>query len=168
MKAQVPIIDKTLGYVDATHTERAKFLLNMDCCEVHRTELLRKYPFQYWSTEKFAPEQLNLYEIALAGYKLRWFNEKLYICDYLQDGLTKDNRLVKNNPMGFAMMYNQQIKIKNRIYDKCKNAIQMIALCIYGRNIGYLKKSNNKFITIVMFPLGAILGIRRILQFTKL
>ena len=39
MKPQTPIIDSTIGYVDATHLERAKYNLNMDSCEVHRTEL---------------------------------------------------------------------------------------------------------------------------------
>lgn len=168
MKPQVPIIDKGLGYIDATHLERAKYNLNMDSCEVHRTELFREYPFQYWETERYAPEQLPFYEIAFAGYKMRWRDEKLYVCDYLPDGQTKDNRLVKNNPMGFAMMYNQDIKRHNSFFNKCQSAMQMIALSFYGKNLRYILKSNNILITILMLPFGLLLGIRRKIQFSRL
>jgi len=27
--------------------------------------------------------------IGAAGYKIRWYNEPIYICEYLEDGLTK-------------------------------------------------------------------------------
>ena len=88
MKNQVPLIDPAVGYVDASHIERERYNLNMDMCEVHRTELFRQYPFQRWPDELYAPEQLNFNEIALAGWKLRWYHEKLYICQYLHLALT--------------------------------------------------------------------------------
>jgi hypothetical protein len=95
MKDQTPLIDPKTGYVDATNIERAKYHLDMDMCEVHRTDLLRRFPFQVWPTEGYAPEQLNYNCIAIAGYKYRWRAEKIYICDYLPDGQTRDDRLVK-------------------------------------------------------------------------
>lgn len=168
MKPQKPIINTKLGYIDATHLERSKYNFNMDSCEVHRTKLLIKYPFQYWETEMYAPEQLNFYEMAFDGYKMRWRDEKLYICDYLPDGQTRNNRLVKNNPMGFAMMYNQNIKIAKNFKEKCYNAMQMIALSFYAQNLNYLKKSNNLFITSLVLPLGLMLGIRRKYQFSRI
>ena len=92
MKNQVPMIDPKLGYVDASNSDRAKYKLNMDCFEVNRTELLRKYPFQYWPTEEYAPPALNYNAMSLDGWKWRWRIGKLYICEYLQDGLTKSNK----------------------------------------------------------------------------
>lgn len=168
MRPQKPIIAPEIGYVDVSHIDRYKYNLNMDMCEVHRTALLKKFPFQYWETERYAPEQLPFYEIALAGYKMRWFDEKLYVCDYLPDGQTKDNRLVKNNPMGFAMMYNQNLICFSGLQRKCYNAIQMIALSFYAGHLSYLKQSNDKLITALVFPLGIIWGIRRCRQFRKL
>lgn len=168
MRPQKPIIDPKVGYVDVSHIDRYKYNLNMDMCEVHRTSLFKRFPFQYWETEKYAPEQLPFYEIALAGYNMRWYDEKLYVCDYLPDGQTKDNRLVKNNPMGFAMMYNQNIKCYKGFRRKCYNAIQMIALSFYAGHLSYLKQSNDKLITALVFPLGIIWGIRRCKQFRKL
>lgn len=167
MKPQTPIISKEKGYVDATHLERQKFNLDMDMCEVHRTRLFKEYPFKVWPDEKFAPEQLSLYEIALAGYKLRWRAEKLYICDYLEGGLTKDNKIVKKNPMGYAMMFNQNMIFQRGFKTNFRNAAQMTALCYYSKNMKYLAKSNNMFYTLISFPAGIILGIRRAKQFSK-
>lgn len=168
MKNQTPIIDKKLGYVDATHLERKKYNLNMDMCEVHRTKLLKKFPFQYWKSEKYAPEQLNFYEIALEGFKLRWRKDKLYICDYLPDGQTRDNKLVKNNPMGFAMMYNQNLLFHKTLKERFNDVLQVTALSMYAKNLQYIWKSNNLFLTIITLPLGIILGLRRKIQFKNL
>ncbi len=168
MKDQTPIIDPVLGYVDATHIERAKYNLDMDMCEIHRTELFRKYPFQCWPNEMFAPEQLNFNCIALAGWKLRWRDEKLYLCDYLPDGLTKDNRIVKQNPMGYAMMHNQNLLLHHTFRQQFYDAVQLVSLCLYAKQFNYLFKSNKKVITSIAFPLGVILGIRRWYQFRKM
>lgn len=168
MKPQKPIIDSRLGYVDATHIERSKYNLNMDMCEVHRTELFRKYPFQVWKDEIYAPEQLNFNQIALEGLKLRWRDTKLYICEYLPDGQTKDDRLVKNNPMGFAMMHNQNLLIYQGLKQKVHEAMQMTALCFYAGHLGYLRESNNIFVTALTLPMGIALGIRRKIQYSKM
>jgi hypothetical protein len=168
MKNQTPKIDSAVGYVDATHIERAAYNLNMDMCEVHRTELFRKYPFQRWPDELYAPEQLNFYEMAFAGWKLRWRAEKLYVCEYLPDGQTRDDRLVKNNPMGFAMMHNQNLRIHKRFKQKFHSAAQMIALSLYAKHPEYLRQSNDKWMTLMALPYGAVLSIRRKKQYDRM
>ena len=106
--------------------------------------------------------------MSLAGYKVRWHADKLYICEYLPDGQTKDDRLVMRNPMGFAMMYNQNILLTGSVKEKCVNTIRMTALAIYGRHPGYILKSNAKLLAIITFPLGAALALRRKRQYKKL
>lgn len=168
MKNQTPRIDKTTGFIDASHIERRKYNLNMDMCEVHRTELFRKYPFQVWPDEKYAPEQLNFYQMALDGWKMRWRAEKLYICEYLPDGQTKDDQLVKNNPMGFAMMHNQNLLIHKTLKEKCHDVLQMIALTCYAKKYRYLKESNSKLLTILLGPAGFMLSQRRKHQYKNM
>lgn len=165
MKPQVPIIDESLGYIDASHIERNKYHLDMDMCEVHRTCLFKKFPFQVYPTEMYAPERLPFFEMAFAGWKLRWRRSKLYVCDYLPDGQTKDNRIVKNNPMGYAMYYNQNLLVHTKFKECFTDAMQMIALCICAGHVEYLKNSNNMLVTILAFPVGVLLGIRRKIQF---
>ena len=168
MKNQKPGINPALGYVDATHLERKQYKLDMDMCEVHRTSIMREFPSHCWPGEYFAPEQLNLYEIAMAGYKLRWRPDKLYICDYRSDGLTKDDRIVKRNPMGFAMMYNQNILLSKSWKEKCVNTVRMTALAIYAKHPEYVFSSNAKALALVTCPLGAILAVRRKRQYDRL
>ena len=168
MKDQVPLIDPEIGYVDASHIERKLYRLDMDMCEVHRTELYRQFPFQVWDTEKYAPEQLNFYAMALAGYKLRWRADKLYICDYLPDGQTKDDKLVKRNPMGFAMMYNQNILLSHTRKEKAVNVIRMTALALCGKHPEYILQSNAPKLAVLTFPVGAALAIRHKRQYRKL
>ena len=168
MKAQIPAIDPETGYVDATYSDRAKYHLDMDCFEVIRTALLRWYPFQYWPTEEYAPPQLNFNAMSLDGYLWRWRTAKLYICEYRSDGLTKDDRKVKNNPMGYAMMYNQDLFRFPKAKDRCRNAIQMIALCAYAGQLSYIQRTNAPVITMLMLLPGLIWGVRRICQFKRL
>ena len=77
-----------------------------DSAEVYRTEIIRKFPFPEIDGEKFCPEALVWYRIAKAGYKLRFFNEKIYICEYLPDGLTaKITKIRVESPIASAMTY---------------------------------------------------------------
>lgn len=168
MKNQTPIIDPDTGYVDASHIERGKYHLDMDMCEVQRVALYKRFPFQVWEDEAYAPEQLNFYAMALAGYSLRWRTEKLYICEYLPDGQTKDDRLVMRNPMGFAMMYNQNILLSESFKEKCINTIRMTALAVYGKHPEYILSSNARVLSVFTFPMGLALALRRKRQYKKL
>ena len=157
------------SFVDVSDLDRAKYDLDADMTEAWAIDVLRKYPFPVWEDEKFAPEQLVFYDIAMDGYKIRWYPVPLTVCEYQQCGLTLGaKKLVANNPMGYAMMYNQNlIRFKN-LKSRCYNAIQMIALSFYAGHLSYLKHSNDKLITTLVLPIGIIWGIRRCRQFRKL
>lgn len=168
MKPQTPLIDPIVGYLDCTNIERSKYCLDMDMCEAERISILRQYPHQVWPGESFAPEQLNHNAIALAGYKYRWRTDKLYICDYLTDGLTRNDTIVARNPMGYAMMHNQNMLLCDSFREKCRCAMQMTALSLYAGNPGYLRESNCMAATLLTLPLGAALSVRRRMQYKKL
>lgn len=156
-------------YVDATDLERAKYNLDADMSEAWKVDVLRKHPFPVWETEKFAPEQLVLYDIALESLKIRWYSVPMTICEYQAGGLTLGaSKLEKENPMGYAMMYNQNLKIYKSFRRNLYDAMQMTALSIYAGNISYLKKSNNKAATVLSFPFGLILRLRRKIQYSKI
>ena len=167
LKGTPPIVNEK-GFVDATNLERNLYNLDADMCEAYKTEVFRKFPMAEWPGEKFAPEQIALNEIALAGYKLRWYSDIIYICDYLDDGLTKGSRkLEKNNPMGYAMMYNHKLKYGHSIKQKFNYACQTIAMSFYGKHPEYIFKMNSKLYALLALPFGAILAVRRSIQFRK-
>ena len=166
IKGVRPLVNKN-GYIDATNLERAKYNLDADMCEAYKTEIFKKFPMATWKGEKFAPEQIALNDIALAGYKIRWHEDKIYVCDYLEDGLTKGSfSLEKDNPMGYAMMYNHMLKypefsIKHKLYAAC----QCTTLSLYGGNLSYIFKSNKPVYSFITLPIGILLYFRRKKQF---
>lgn len=90
-------------YVDATNLEREKYNLDGDKAEVYKTEVLRKFPFPEYENENFVTEAVVWNKIAYEGYKIRWFNKAIYICEYLADGLTKNlQTAIENSPRGWA------------------------------------------------------------------
>lgn len=169
LKGSWPDIPKESGYVDATDLERKRYNLDADMSEAWRTEVLRQHPFPVWPGEKFAPEQLVLYQIAREGLKIRWFPKAACICEYQEGGLTLGaSKLEKENPMGYAMMYNQNLLLYPGFKQRYRNSMQMTALCFYAGHLEYLKQSNSNLATVFSFPMGIALGFRRKWQYSKI
>lgn len=168
IKGVEPDIDDNIGYLDATNLERKNYNLDADMCEAYKIDIMKKFPFIVWEGEKFSPEEIVLNEMALHGYKVRWHKDKIYMCDYLEDGLTKGNwGLLKSNPMGYAMMWNHKLKFEKGLYNRFNCCCQHIALSIIGKEYGYIFKSNAKLLNIFALPFGIVLSIRRKHQFKK-
>ena len=90
-------------YIDATVLERSKYGITGDKAEVYKTELLRRYPFPEYEGERFISENVVWYAIGGDGYKIRWYNKAIYVCEYLEDGLTRNLfELKRINPQGWA------------------------------------------------------------------
>ncbi len=154
------------GYVDATNLERRKYGLELDMAEVYKTEILRRYPFEVFENEKYVPEATVWDRIALDGYKLRWHQDIIYICEYLDDGLTKGSwRLLKNNPVGYAKLFDMQLLTNNK--GKWKICIQMVCCLILAKRWIFIFKSNNPFRAVLCTPAAYFLSLRRKSQFRK-
>lgn len=91
-------------YIDATSLERKKYNINGDKAEIFYTDILRKNKFPEYEGEKFVTEALVWNRIAKQGYKLRWFQDIIYICKYLEGGLTAGgNKIFANSPKGLLV-----------------------------------------------------------------
>lgn len=98
-------------FVDATNAERRRFHLGGDKAEVYITSVLKKYPFPEIPGENFLTEEVVWNAIARDGYYIRWFNEIIYICEYLDDGLSKNlSEIEKRNPQGVLLWVKEQLK----------------------------------------------------------
>ena len=72
---------------------------------------MKKNKFPEFEGEKFITEALVWNRIAKQGYKFRWFQDIIYICEYREDGLTKKgNDRFKNSPKGLALYIEEYIK----------------------------------------------------------
>lgn len=95
-------------YVDSTTIEMRKRGVFGDKAEVYYTKVLRDFPFPEFNDEKFCTESIVWDRISHAGYKLRYFNHRIYICDYLDDGLTRQGyALYADNPIQWGLSIKQ-------------------------------------------------------------
>ncbi len=85
-----------------------------DTALVFKTEVIKKFPFPEFPGEKFLRESVAYNEID-KHYSLYVLRKIIYICEYLNDGLTRNvRRLEDASPRGAAMYrYCQYQKSKN-------------------------------------------------------
>lgn len=130
-------------FVDATSLERDKYNIDGDKAEVFYTHILKQYKFQEFEGENFITENTVWERLAADGYKLRWFNETIYICEYLEDGLSKNAmKNYVNNPQGSASYIKHQLLYKNKnlrwkmsnysfFYESIKDQVSMRKASLY-------------------------------------
>ena len=121
-------------YVDAKNTERDKRHLRGDKAEAYFTEILRRYPFPVFDGETFITEEVVWNRIARDGYYIRWYSDIIYICEYLDGGLTKSGDVkYKRNPQGVLYWTKQQLEIFPRNIRKKLAAIYRYYVAADGR-----------------------------------
>lgn len=136
--------DKAIGssfegeFLDITMLERAKNGISGDKAEAFYTALLRKYPFPEYEGEKFVTECVVWDKIAFDGYRLRFFNKTVMICEYRPDGLSaQGEKLFFRNPKGWGLYLHQCAK-----YGKIKGLEKWSA---YNKYYKKLEEQNNLF-----------------------
>lgn len=112
------------GTVDTdTFDLRYRRKIKGDLAEVFKTDILRKYPFPEFENERFCPEALVWNRIA-KRYKLRYVHKGIYICEYLQDGLTsKITKIRRNSPKASVTYYSELYHSNIPFLQKVKAAI---------------------------------------------
>lgn len=101
-----------------------------DMAEVWYTHCLKEYPFPEFEGEKFLGEDVVWIRMA-EKYKMRFFDDVIYISDYLESGLTNNRR--KHNvksPNGCVARAEAFLDSDSNIKAKIKAALQYQ---IYGR-----------------------------------
>lgn len=127
---QVGTTFKGDNYRDLLIYNREKNNITGDKAEIFYTSILKKYKFPEYENENFVPEAVVWNKIAFDGYQLRYFNKIIYICDYLDDGLTKNiEKKYRENPKGF-LDYIKQLLIINK-----RNLINKIKYVSYYKYI---------------------------------
>ena len=82
-----------------------------DTTLVFVSDVIKKFPFPEIKNEKFITEGI-VYDRIDREYKLAVFPKILTVCEYISDGLTVNSKkLYLNNPVGFAMFYQQKSAI---------------------------------------------------------
>lgn len=94
-----------------------------DCCEIIRTELFKKYPFPVFPGERFLAEGA-LWGRVSYDCKCVYINRVIYLCEYLEGGLTKAGRAMRiRNPLGGMYHANVYMAKKNFLKNRIKNGL---------------------------------------------
>lgn len=108
-----------------------------DMAEVYKTNILKDYPFPIFGNEKFLGEDIIWIEIAKT-YDLVFLNIPIYVCDYLNEGLTKNRRkITMSNPIGCYEIAKKMLELDFKFSIRVKASIQSI---VYGLTIKKSKR----------------------------
>lgn len=100
-----------------------------DCCEVLRAELFLKYPFPAVPGEGFVAECALWNRIAMT-HQCVYVNEVIYLCEYLQGGLTDAGRPMRlRNPRGGMVTSDLRMGKNNYFMQRIKYGL---LYCCYG------------------------------------
>lgn len=137
---------------------RYKYQIQGDKSEVYRTDILKKFTFPEYKNERFMTEAVVWNRIANEGYKLRWTNEIICICDYLNDGLTSNSdKNIMDSWEGTTLYYKEIMSYKQiSIKDKLFNTVRSYIHYSYLKKLGFkeiFRITKNPFYIIFAFVL---------------
>lgn len=121
-------------YLDASYIDlRFSRGILGDKAEVYRTEIIKKYLFPEFTSERFLTEAVVWNRIANDNLRLRWINKIIYITEYLDGGLTDNyDKLMANNWSGTTLYY-KEILDSNKVGINLKYRIIRTEYCRYLR-----------------------------------
>ena len=112
-----------------------------DKCEVFYSKILKKYSFEEYKGERFLAEGYLWSNIA-DSYDTVFINKVIYLCEYLEGGLTKSGRKMRlDNPKGGIRHAKEYLKSKYKFKIRFKNAL----LYVVYSNKAKTKIEFNKF-----------------------
>lgn len=130
----------------------------------HKTSILCKYRFPEYKGEKFVPPAWILFEVT-RNYYFKVSREKLCICEYFDDGLTKNKRqVIKKNPNGYTCTMRQSFEFSKSIKSIVKSGIMYNYGCILSKRKNWLKDAPKKIWAIILRPCGWMVYITRLKQ----
>lgn len=87
-----------------TYSENGKKVLSGERALIFYTDIHRLYKYPEFEGENFMTEAVTWNRMANDGYIVRYYNDIIWIFEYLEDGLTKaGNKLFLNNPRGYGL-----------------------------------------------------------------
>ena len=106
-----------------------KYGFKGDTLRLYKTKILKEFLFPKIKGENFIYENV-VFDIIDSKYRMLINREKLYYCDYLEEGYTANAEKVKEtNPKGYAYALNSKAKYSITLWEKIKGTILYIAWC---------------------------------------
>ncbi len=101
-------------YAFVRYSEYTTNALDGEKADVWYTDLHRKYKYPVFDGENFLTEAVVWNRMAHDGYKIRFFDDVIWICEYLDDGLTKaGSEIFLKNPQGHGLCLREKAEFLN-------------------------------------------------------
>ncbi|MFL2131694.1 glycosyltransferase family 2 protein [Ruoffia sp. FAM 20858] len=147
-------------YLDIFLNETFNNGISGDRPNILYTDVFKKYKYPEIEGEWHIAPGVPFVRMAKNGYKLRYFNEILYIAEYLEDGLTKlGDRKIIENFQGYTLRTKEWLELKLPI----KRRLEMIGKYSFiGKKIGLSydeisqRIAQNKLLVIILAKLAKI------------
>ena len=130
-----------------------------DCCEVIRADLFLQYPFPEYENERFIAE-CALWNRISFNYKAIYINSVIYICEYLDGGLTRSGRALRiNNPKGGMFISNLRMDKSNYFKQRIKYSVMYTCYARFSKvpMSAMLGNARSPVLALVCAPAGEIL-----------
>ena len=83
------------------------------------TDVFRNFKYPEFEGEKYMTPCVAFDRMAAAGYKTRYFEDIIWVCNYLDDGLTKHaDTIYVNNPKGYGLTLHERMDYTNTSFIK--------------------------------------------------
>lgn len=107
-----PLFDQP--YIDATFFNRypeSGLFIGHDRPWVFYTSIHREFKYPEFEGEKFITESVVWNRMAAAGYKIRCYNDVIYLWEHQDDGLTNEiQKKIVSNPKGYGLWVAEKSK----------------------------------------------------------
>lgn len=146
-------------------------LLNLgsgtECVRFYKTDILKKYAFPIYPGEKFVSPAWIDFEINRKYYFVpSW--DTFCLCEYLDDGLTRNKRkVIVNNPHGYTAVKKQSFEFASTVKEVIKHGIMYDCGCIIGKDKDWFKKAPRKGWAIILRPLAWVAYFKRFKKLRK-
>lgn len=91
-----------------------KVIITGERAHVFFTEIHKQYKYPIFAGEKFMTEAVAKNRMARDGFKIRAFNDIIYIYEYQEEGLTNNiTSAYINNPKGYALWMRERLEFLN-------------------------------------------------------
>lgn len=151
-------------FVDSYVKVRIKDDLAGDMAEVFYTSALKEFPFVEFENEKFLSEDVVWIQLGIK-YKYVFVNKSIYQCEYLEGGLTDNDK-----PMKFASPLGSMMRGKMLMMKECGKKINIKGAIIYNcyhravcQELPFILKTSSKrekMLVALTYPLGIVYFVK--------
>ena len=128
---------------------------------VYKASIVKQYRFPIIEGEKFMPPSWFHYKLS-ENYVFRTMWDKLCVCEYISDGLTKNKvKVIVKNPIGYTLIKRISFEKSTRTRNLIRNAIMYGCGCILSKNKNYIRESPNKLLSILTYPISYLVYMIR-------